>query len=75
MQISSNERVSHKRENNCFCKACGSIMCPECSQTHFCPKMKKKVIEYLDESLLDNFKFEKYLGAGSYGSVFRVTSR
>ena len=75
MQASSNECLTHGQENCCFCKDCGLIMCSDCSKTHSCPKMKKKVIEYIDDSLLDNFKFEKYLGAGSYGSVFRVTSR
>jgi len=70
----SNECRTHKAENNCFCKDCGSIMCTDCSKTHKCPTMKKKVIEYLHDSLISNFKFMKYIGKGSFGSVFQVKS-
>ncbi len=63
----------HKKEKNCFCKNCGEVMCSDCSSKHSC-STKKKTIEYLNEDLLNNFKFNKYLGAGGYGSVFEVVS-
>ena len=62
----------HDFEKKCFCRDCGFFMCSQCSMEHNCPNMKKKVIEYIDESLFSNFKFEKFLGKGSYGSVFKV---
>ena len=70
----SNECLIHNAESNCFCKDCGNIMCSHCSIKHKCPTMKKKVIEYLDDSIICNFKFNKYLGKGSFGYVFQVKS-
>jgi len=70
----SNECQIHNAESNCFCKDCGNIMCSDCSKAHKCPTMKKKVIEYLDDSIICNFKFDKYLGKGSFGYVFQVKS-
>ena len=70
----SNECPTHHEESQCFCLDCGLVMCPPCSLSHKCPSMKKKHIEYINESLLNNFKFEKYLGKGSFGYVFKVQS-
>jgi len=69
----SNECPLHFEEINCFCLDCGLVMCALCSITHKCP-MKKNHIEQLNEILTKNFKFQKYLGKGNLGSVFKVKS-
>lgn len=68
----TNKCPNHDEECRCFCRACSEIMCQTCILPHNCPKMKKKVIEYIAEELTENFKFEKYLGEGSFGTVFKV---
>jgi len=55
-----------------FCKSCGAILCSVCSGKH--AHEKKVVIETIEEDFFDNFIFEKHLGAGANGNVFKVRS-
>lgn len=58
----------------CEAKDCGKILCLGCYKSHKCTNLKSKAFLMIDESLLINYKFKSYLGAGSFGAVFNVES-
>ena len=53
------------------CLICKKIYCLDCYKID---KLHRTSIRPLSEQLLDSFEFEQYLGAGTYGSVFKVSS-
>lgn len=65
----SNKCEFHGKEFIFYCRGCGIILCPLCTQRHKCSNKKK--IEGLNDFLLESFKFEKYLGEGTFGKVFK----
>ena len=70
----SNECPKHNLERNYCCQYCGILMCLTCLPTHKRHNLKNPFYECINESLFSNFKFDRCLGKGSFGSVFRVQS-
>lgn len=71
-QLETNPCPSHPSQPKEFlCPTCKKIYCMTCflkDEDH------RTIVKALSKQLLDIYEFEQYLGAGSFGSVFKVSS-
>lgn len=74
MQLGTETCPQHGQKLSSYCaaKGCGEIVCVLCYQTHKCPVPQTRAFLSIDENLTFYYAFKRFLGKGSYGSVFQV---